>query len=74
MGETGGVGMKLSNEELEHLFWIQSRLVQVHKENPTVDYMVKFNGILLKLITDKYVVGVDPAYGNDRLVVWEGEK
>ena len=36
-------------DELEHLKWIYERMQYVHKEDPRVDYMIKFKKILQKL-------------------------
>lgn len=38
----------MSKEELQHLKWIYERMVNVHGENPKVDYMQKFRQILNK--------------------------
>lgn len=35
----------MSNNQ-EHLKWIYDRLILVHNENPNVDYMVRFRGII----------------------------
>lgn len=33
----------------EHLEWIYSRLISVHKENPNTDYMLRLNEIVIEM-------------------------
>lgn len=40
-----------TDEDLEHLNWMYSRLISVHGENQNYDYMLKMNKILTKLKT-----------------------
>ena len=35
-----------NSENINHLEWIYYRLIYVHKENPNVDYMLKFGEII----------------------------
>jgi hypothetical protein len=39
-----------SDRTREHLLWIYSRLIEVHGENPNIDYMIRFKQILDKEI------------------------
>lgn len=39
----------LSYEDRTHLKWIYNRLIEVHKENPNIDYMIRFKKIIEKL-------------------------
>jgi hypothetical protein len=48
------INSNLSIDDAYHLTWIFNRLMSVHQENPDVDYMVKFRGIIDKLITLTY--------------------
>jgi hypothetical protein len=39
----------LNKEEINHLEWIHNRLVLLHGENKSSDYMLKFSEIIEKL-------------------------
>lgn len=39
---------KLDNSEIEHLKFINVRLIEVHEENPNFDYMLKLKDIISK--------------------------
>lgn len=36
-------------KDRQHLLWIYNRMIEVHKENPNYDYMIKFRDILKTL-------------------------
>lgn len=38
-----------NSENINHLEWIYHRLINVHKENPNVDYMLKFDDIIASI-------------------------
>lgn len=38
-----------NSENINHLEWIYYRLINVHKENPNVDYMLKFDDIIASI-------------------------
>lgn len=44
--------MELKKSDIKHLSWIWERMVNVHGEKSNVDYMLAFNGIILKLRND----------------------
>ena len=37
------------SQDKKHLKWIYERLIEVHKENPNYDYMLKFKKIINNL-------------------------
>lgn len=39
----------METKDRQHLQWIYDRMVEVHKENPNYDYMIKFRSILKAL-------------------------
>ena len=38
-----------NKEGLNHLAWIYGRLINVHNENPKIDYMLKLEEIIIKV-------------------------
>jgi hypothetical protein len=36
----------MTQQDKEHLRWIYNRMVEIHKENPNVDYMNRFDAII----------------------------
>lgn len=41
----------MTKEEIKHINWMYNRLTSVHKENPNVDYMMRFKEIIDKQLT-----------------------
>ncbi|QQV90427.1 hypothetical protein Harreka1_20 [Olleya phage Harreka_1] len=41
----------MTKEEIKHINWMYNRLTSVHKENPNVDYMIRFKEIIDKQLT-----------------------
>ena len=39
----------METRERHHLQWIYDRMVEIHKENPNYDYMLRFRDILKSL-------------------------
>jgi hypothetical protein len=39
----------MTEKNIKHLEWVYERMVHVHKENPNMDYMIRFNLILEEL-------------------------
>ena len=37
------------SQDKKHLKWVYNRLIEVHKENPNSDYMIKFKKIIENL-------------------------
>ena len=36
----------MTKDEIKHINWMYNRLTCVHKENPNLDYMIKFKEII----------------------------
>ena len=36
----------MTKDEIKHINWMYNRLTSVHKENPNLDYMIKFKEII----------------------------
>ena len=36
----------MTKDEIKHINWMYNRLTGVHKENPNLDYMIKFKEII----------------------------
>lgn len=43
-----GCGINIDKSDNDHLEWLYWRFINVHNENPNVDYMKRFNKILEK--------------------------
>lgn len=41
----------MTKDEIKHINWMYNRLTSVHKENPNVDYMMRFKEIIDKQLT-----------------------
>ncbi len=41
----------MNKDEIKHINWMYNRLTSVHKENPNVDYMIRFKEIIDKQLT-----------------------
>ena len=41
----------MTKDEIKHINWMYNRLTSVHKENPNVDYMIRFKEIIGKQLT-----------------------
>lgn len=41
----------MTKDEIKHINWMYNRLTSVHKENPNVDYMIRFKEIIDKQLT-----------------------
>lgn len=42
---------KLTKRDIDHLNWLYHRMIEVHKEDKKVDYMMRFREIISKLKT-----------------------
>ena len=45
--------VKQNDYTKRHLRWIYDRLIHVHKENPSVDYMIVFDSIIKNIKAEK---------------------
>ena len=41
----------MTKEEIKHINWMYNRLTSVHKENPNLDYMMRFKEIIDQQLT-----------------------
>ena len=41
----------MTKDEIKHINWMYNRLTSVHKENPNLDYMIKFKEIIDQQLT-----------------------
>lgn len=59
--------MKTNN--IEHLEWIYNRMIQVNKENPNIDYMIRFNDIIRSLSENSNENKIRNKHGIHRTII-----